>query len=150
MCHSLAHQLGATFHLPHGLANGLMLSQVIRYNATDKPFRQASFSQYHYPSAKGRYITALNYLGFNSADNEANPIELLIDKVECLKAQIGIPLTIKEALPIISEAVFLAAVDKMAEQALDDQCTGTNPRAPLLNDLKRLYLAAYYGNNEGF
>lgn len=150
ICHSLAHQLGATFHLPHGLANGLMLSQVIRYNATDKPFRQASFSQYHYPSAKGRYITALNYLGFNSLDNEANPIELLIDKVECLKAQIGIPLTIKEALPIISEAVFLAAVDKMAEQALDDQCTGTNPRAPLLNDLKRLYLAAYYGDNEGF
>jgi acetaldehyde dehydrogenase/alcohol dehydrogenase len=148
ICHSLAHQLGSTFHIPHGLANALMLSHVIRYNATDRPFRQASFSQYHYPSAKGRYITAIDYLRFASVDSKEDKIELLIAKVDELKQQIGIPLTLKEALPHVSEATFLAAVDRMAEQALDDQCTGTNPRAPLLNDLKKLYLAAYYGDTE--
>jgi acetaldehyde dehydrogenase/alcohol dehydrogenase len=150
ICHSLAHQLESTFHIPHGLANALMLTHVIRYNATDHPFRQASFSQYHYPSAKGRYSTAIDYLRFSSGDSKEDKIELLITKVEWLKQQVGIPPTLKEALPQVSEANFLAAVDRMAEQALDDQCTGTNPRAPLLEDLKRLYLAAYYDNAETF
>jgi len=145
ICHSLAHQLGGTFHVPHGLANALMISHVIRYNATDRPFRQAAFSQYHYPSAKGRYIGAVNYLGLGLGLNDDDKIEILIEKVECLKQEVGIPKTLKEALPNVSEEEFLAAVDRMAEQAFDDQCTGTNPRAPLIEDLKQLYLAAYYG-----
>ncbi|MEY4767661.1 MAG: hypothetical protein RL637_300, partial [Pseudomonadota bacterium] len=146
ICHSLAHQLGATFHVPHGLANALMISHVIRYNATDKPFRQAAFSQYHYPSAKERYATAIDCLDLNHCcDNNDAKIELLIKKVDELKQQVGIPNTLKAALPNVMEETFLAMVDKMSEQAFDDQCTGTNPRAPLIADLKALYLAAYYG-----
>jgi acetaldehyde dehydrogenase/alcohol dehydrogenase len=148
ICHSLAHQLGSTFHVPHGLANALIISHVIRYNATDAPFRQAAFSQYHYPSAKGRYIGAVNYLGLGSDVGDDEKIELLIEKVEGLKREVGIPQSLKEALPNVSEEAFLAAVNRMAEQAFDDQCTGTNPRAPLIEDLKQLYLAAYYGNTE--
>jgi acetaldehyde dehydrogenase/alcohol dehydrogenase len=143
ICHSLAHQLGSTFQVPHGLANALLITHVIRYNATDSPFRQASFSQYHYPSAKERYMTAVDYLRFSCHDEDK--IELLIKKIEQLKHDVQIPFSLKDALPDVSEKAFLAAVDTMAEQALDDQCTGTNPRAPLLEDLKKLYLAAYYG-----
>ena len=150
ICHSLAHQLGGTFHVPHGLANALMITHVIRYNATDKPFRQAAFSQYHYPSAKGRYIGAVDYLQLSCGLSDDDKIELLIQKVEDLKQNVGIPKTLKEAMPNVTEEMFLAAVDRMAEQAFDDQCTGTNPRAPLINDLKQLYLAAYYGNTEAF
>ena len=150
ICHSLAHQLGATFHVPHGLANALMISHVIRYNATDHPFRQAAFSQYHYPSAKERYLTAIDDLGLGCCDSDDDKIELLIKKVEGLKQEVDIPQTLKEALPNVSEEVFLAAIDRMAEQAFDDQCTGTNPRAPLIQDLKQLYLAAYYGETESF
>lgn len=145
ICHSLAHQLGSTFHLPHGLANALLITHVIRYNATDKPFRQASLSQYHYPSAKERYMTAVKYLNLSCDDENTEKIELLIKKIEQLKQDVDIPHCLKDALPDVSEKTFLAAVDMMAEQALDDQCTGTNPRAPLLEDLKKLYLAAYYG-----
>ena len=148
ICHSLAHQLGATFHVPHGLANALMISHVIRYNATDHPFRQASFSQYHYPSAKGRYIGAVNYLGLGCGINDDGKIKLLIEKVDGLKWEVGIPQSLREALPNVTEEAFLAVVDRMAEQAFDDQCTGTNPRAPLIEDLKRLYLTAYYGKAE--
>jgi acetaldehyde dehydrogenase / alcohol dehydrogenase len=148
ICHSLAHQLGSTFHVPHGLANALIISHVIRYNATDAPFRQAAFSQYHYPSAKGRYIGAVNYLGLGSDISDDEKIELLIEKVEGLKREVDIPQSLREALPNVSEEAFLAAVDRMAEQAFDDQCTGTNPRAPLIEDLKQLYLAAYYGKSE--
>jgi acetaldehyde dehydrogenase/alcohol dehydrogenase len=145
ICHSLAHQLGSTFNVPHGLANALLITHVIRYNATDSPFRQTSFSQYHYPSAKERYMTAVDYLRFTCIDADKDKIEGLIEKIELLKQQVDIPLSIKDALPNVSEKDFLAAVDTMAEQALDDQCTGTNPRAPLLEDLKELYLVAYYG-----
>ena len=143
--HSLAHQLGSTFHLPHGLANALLITHVIRYNATDKPFRQASLSQYHFPNAKERYITAAKYLNLSCDDENTDVIELLIKKIEQLKKDVDIPYCLKEALPDVSEQTFLAAVDAMAEQALDDQCTSTNPRAPLLEDLQKLYLTAYYG-----
>jgi acetaldehyde dehydrogenase/alcohol dehydrogenase len=127
-----------------------MITHVIRYNATDKPFRQAAFSQYHYPSAKGRYIGAVDYLQLSCGLSDDDKIELLIQKVEDLKQNVGIPKTLKEAMPNVTEEMFLAAVDRMAEQAFDDQCTGTNPRAPLINDLKQLYLAAYYGNTDAF
>lgn len=147
ICHSLAHQLGAAFHVPHGLANALMINHVIRYNATDCPFRQASFSQYHYPSAKSRYIRIVDYLELGCNLNDDEKIEILIDRVECLKQEVGIPKTLKEAIPTISEETFLATVDRLAEQAFDDQCTGTNPRAPLISDLKQLYLEGYYGKN---
>ncbi len=150
ICHSLAHQLGGTFHLPHGLANALMISHVIRYNATDCPFRQAVFSQYHYPSAKGRYSSVVDYLALGCEMSDDDKIALLIERVNDLKREVGIPATLKDALPHVSEEAFLAAVDKMAEQAFDDQCTGTNPRAPLIKDLKQLYLAAYYGDTESF
>jgi acetaldehyde dehydrogenase/alcohol dehydrogenase len=150
ICHSLAHQLSGTFHVPHGLANALMISHVIRYNATDRPFRQAAFSQYHYPSAKERYIGAVNYLSLGGGLGDDDKMALLIDKLEDLKRDIGILPTLKDALANVSEEAFLAAVDRMAEQAFDDQCTGTNPRAPLIDDLKRLYLAAYYGKVEHF
>jgi acetaldehyde dehydrogenase/alcohol dehydrogenase len=147
ICHSLAHQLGSTFHLPHGLANALLITHVIRYNATDKPFRQASLSQYHYPNAKERYITAVKYLNLHCDDENTDKIELLIKKIELLKHDVEIPHSLKDALPDVSEKAFLATVDIMAEQALDDQCTGTNPRAPLLEDLKKLYLITYYGSS---
>lgn len=150
ICHSLAHQLGGTFHIAHGLANAVMITHVIRYNATDKPFRQAAFSQYHYPSAKGRYTAVIDYLQLAVGSSEDEKIAQLIEKVEALKQEVGIPKTLREAMPDVSEEVFLAALDSMAEQAFDDQCTGTNPRAPLINDLKKLYLAAYYGNTEPF
>jgi acetaldehyde dehydrogenase/alcohol dehydrogenase len=147
ICHSLAHQLGATFHIPHGLANAIMISHVIRYNATDRPFRQAAFSQYHYPSAKNRYIGAVNYLNWGCNILDDDKIELLVTKVEGLKREVDIPLTLRELIPNVSEKDFLIAVDRMAEQAFDDQCTGTNPRAPLIEDLKQLYIIAYYGDN---
>lgn len=142
ICHSLAHQLGATFHIPHGLANALMISHVIRYNATDCPFRQAAFSQYHYPSAKNRYASLIDSDNLSTDEK----INLLIKKVEQLKEDVGIPRTLKDVLNVREEE-FLKVVDRMAEQAFDDQCTGTNPRAPLINDLKNLYLDAYYGKS---
>ena len=150
ICHSLAHQLGATFNLPNGLANVLMITHVIRYNATDQPFRQASFSQYHCPTAKKSYICTVKYLELSADNGDDDKVELLIKKIEDLKQDLSLPKNLKDALPNVSEAAFLAEVDKMAEQAFDDQCTGTNPRAPLIDDLKQLYLAAYYGRTETF
>ncbi len=143
VCHSLAHKLGATFHLPHGLANALMISHVIRYNATDVPFKQAIFPQYKYPNAKQRYAEIADFLrlGGNSLDEK---VEKLVEAVENLKAQIDIPLTIKEALGG-DEQAFYSCLEVMAEQAFDDQCTGANPRYPLINDLRELYVLAYAG-----
>lgn len=145
ICHSMAHQLGAAFHVPHGLANALMISHVIRYNATDAPFKQATFSQYKYPDAKSRYSLIADYLklGGNTVDEK---IDRLIQAIEDLKAQVGIPKTLKEAVKV-SEAEFLAKVDEISDQAFDDQCTGANPRYPLISDLKQLYLDAYYGRD---
>ena len=141
ICHSMAHKLGSTFHVPHGLANALMISHVIRYNATDAPFKQAIFPQYEYPHAKERYaeITDHLHLGGNSPEEK---VEKLIEAIEQLKSEIDIPLTIKEALPG-AEKEFYEQIEELAEQAFDDQCTGSNPRYPLINDLKELYTLAY-------
>ncbi|WP_084386884.1 bifunctional acetaldehyde-CoA/alcohol dehydrogenase, partial [Anabaena sp. CA = ATCC 33047] len=143
ICHSMAHKLGATFHVPHGLANALMISHVIRYNATDIPFKQAIFPQYKYPNAKDRYAQIADHLrlGGNTADEK---VELLIMAIENLKRQIDIPATIKQALGD-EDQEFYTKVEEMAEQAFDDQCTGANPRYPLMNDLKELYVLAYQG-----
>ncbi|NJK34861.1 MAG: bifunctional acetaldehyde-CoA/alcohol dehydrogenase [Oscillatoriales cyanobacterium SM2_2_1] len=143
ICHSLAHKLGSTFHVPHGLANALMISHVIRYNATDAPFKQAIFPQYAYPHAKQRYAEIADFLALGGK-SEDEKIENLIQAIEQLKAEVGIPLTIKEVLPE-QEREFYESVEEMAEQAFDDQCTGANPRYPLIRDLKELYVLSFQG-----
>ena len=143
ICHSMAHKLGSTFHLPHGLANALMISHVIRYNSTDAPFKQAIFPQYEYPHAKERYAEIADYLhlGGNTLDEK---VEKLVEAIDNLKLEIDIPLTIKEVLPG-EEREFYEQIEELAEQAFDDQCTGSNPRYPLIKDLKELYTLAYRG-----
>jgi acetaldehyde dehydrogenase/alcohol dehydrogenase len=143
ICHSLAHNLGASFHVPHGLANALMISHVIRYNATDAPFKQAIFPQYKFPNAKFRYAQIADYLHLGG-ETDDEKVEKLIEAVDNLKREINIPLTIKEVLNG-QDQDFYEAVESLAEQAFDDQCTGANPRYPLIKDLKELYLLAYHG-----
>lgn len=143
ICHSMAHKLGSTFHVPHGLANALMISHVIRYNATDVPFKQTIFPQYKYPNAKWRYARIADYLGLGG-NSEEEKVEKLVEAIERLKQELEIPLTIKETLSG-DEKVFYEQVEQMAEQAFDDQCTGANPRYPLIRDLKELYILAYRG-----
>lgn len=145
ICHSLAHQLGAAFHVPHGLANALMISHVIRYNATDAPFKQATFSQYKYPDAKWRYSIIADYLKLGG-DSEDEKVDLLIQAIDELKTKVGIPKSLREVIKV-TEAEYLAKLDEIADQAFDDQCTGANPRYPLISDLKQLYLDAYYGRD---
>lgn len=142
ICHSMAHQLGATFHIAHGLANALMISHVIRYNATDVPFKQAMFSQYKYPDAKERYAQIADHLqlGGTTLDDKVNR---LIGAIENLKQQLEIPSSIREL--VSDEQHFYAELDHLSEQAFDDQCTGANPRYPLINDLKDLLHRAYEG-----
>jgi len=143
ICHSMAHKLGSTFHVPHGLANALMIPHVIRYNATDVPFKQAIFPQYKYPNAKERYaqIAIRLNLGGDTTDEK---VARLVEAIEDLKRQLDIPKTIKETL-MEDEQTFYSKVEDMAEQAFDDQCTGANPRYPLIQDLKELYVLAYLG-----
>ncbi len=145
ICHSMAHQLGATFHIPHGLANALMINEVIRYNSTDAPFKQTIFSQYEYPHAKEGYAEIADYLKLGG-DTPEEKVEKLIQAIDNLKREIDIPLTIEEAMPD-KEAEFYAQVETLAEQAFDDQCTGSNPRYPLIKDLQELYTRAYQGND---
>ncbi|MGY2800475.1 bifunctional acetaldehyde-CoA/alcohol dehydrogenase [Thermostichus sp. MS-CIW-25] len=143
VCHSLAHKLGSTFHLPHGLANALMITHVIRYNATDAPFKQAIFPQYRYPNAKHRYAEIADYLQLGGADDDEKVMRL-IEAIEELKRKLEIPATIREALGE-KEREFYDRLETMAEQAFDDQCTGANPRYPLIQDMKELYVLAYQG-----
>lgn len=144
ICHSMAHKLGAAFHLPHGVANALVLEEVIRFNATDKPFKMAGFSQYKYPNAKERYAKIADVLGFTKGNETPEmKVKVLRGKINELKAAIGIKATIAEYG--ISEAEFLGKLDQMVEDAFDDQCTGANPRYPLMSELKEMYLRAYYG-----
>jgi acetaldehyde dehydrogenase/alcohol dehydrogenase len=142
ICHSLAHKLGATHHIAHGVANGLLISEVIRFNAVDNPRKQAAFPQYKYPNAKWRYARIADYLCLGG-NTDVEKIELLIAEVEKLKASVGIPESIRAAG--INEGVFFASLDTMSEQAFDDQCTGANPRYPLISELKQLYINAYSG-----
>jgi acetaldehyde dehydrogenase/alcohol dehydrogenase len=142
ICHSLAHKLGGEFHIPHGVANALLISQVIRFNATDVPVKQAVFSQYTHPEAKARYSRVADHLllGGKTMDEK---VDRLVAKVEELKARLNIPKSIQAwGVP---EADFLAKVDELAVKAFDDQCTGANPRFPLIAELKQIYLDAYYG-----
>ncbi len=140
--HSLAHKLGAFHHIPHGWSNALLLTQVIRYNASEVPTKMGTFSQYEYPKAKERYVECARYIGVTGR-NEDEILENFIAKIEELKALIGVPKSIREYG--IDEKAFLDRLDEMSEQAFDDQCTGANPRYPLISELKQIYLDAYYG-----
>ena len=138
--HSLAHKLGAFHHLPHGMANSLVMNEVIRFNATDAPTKQAAFAQYKYPNASWRYARIADHLGLGGSTNEEK-VELLNKAIEELQAKVNMPKTIKEAG--ISEDAFYATLDEMVEQAFDDQCTGANPRYPLMSELKEIYIKSY-------
>ncbi|WP_148409291.1 bifunctional acetaldehyde-CoA/alcohol dehydrogenase [Murimonas intestini] len=140
--HSMAHKLGAFHHLPHGIANAVILTEVIRYNAADVPTKMGTFSQYQYPHAKERYVEIANYMGI-CGKNDDETLEMLIQALEDLKAKIGIKKTIRDYG--IDEKYFLDTLDDMVEQAFNDQCTGANPRYPLMKEIKELYLKAYYG-----
>lgn len=142
VCHSTAHKLGAAFHIPHGIANAMMINQVILFNATDNPLKQAAFPQYEYPTAVSRYARIADYLGL-SGKNEMDKVNSLTKEINKLKKLLDIPASIKEYG--VDEKEFLALVDDLAEQAFDDQCTGANPRFPLIKEIKQLYLNAYYG-----
>ena len=145
LSHSMAHKLGAMYHVPHGLANALLLSYVIEFNATDKPTKQGLFPQYKYPFVKGRYAKIIDYLVPNHklGDDKDAKVQKLIDMVEDLKHKLNIPRSIKEYG--IPEQEFLTNLDKLSELAFDDQCTGGNARYPLISEIKELYLKAYYG-----
>ncbi len=142
ICHSMAHKLGAEFHLAHGLANALLINNVIRFNATDMPTKQAAFSQYDRPKALCRYAKIAEYLNLGGTTDEEK-VEALIEEIDQLKKTIGIPASIQEAG--VNEADFLAKLDELAEDAFDDQCTGANPRYPLIKELKQVLLASFYG-----
>ncbi len=145
LSHSMAHKLGAMYHVPHGLANALLLSYVIEFNATDKPTKQGLFPQYKYPFVKGRYAKIIDFLLPHNklGDDKDAKVQKLIDMVEELKHKLNIPRSIKEYG--IPEQEFLANLDKLSELAFDDQCTGGNARYPLISEIKELYLKAYYG-----
>jgi acetaldehyde dehydrogenase/alcohol dehydrogenase len=145
-CHALAHKLGSEFHLAHGLCNALLISNVIRYNATDTPTKQTAFSQYDRPHARRRYKEIADHLGLPGANTQAK-VESLIAWVDQLKADLGIPASIREAG--VAEGAFMAQVDRMAEEAFDDQCAGTNPRFPLMAELRDLLVASYRGEPYG-
>ncbi|NLM34704.1 MAG: bifunctional acetaldehyde-CoA/alcohol dehydrogenase [Clostridiales bacterium] len=140
ICHSMAHKLGAFHHLAHGVANGILINEVIRFNAVDNPRKQAAFPQYKYPNAKWRYARVADYLGLGGS-NEDEKIELLIKAIDELKAKVNIPKTIHEAG--VSEVRFYETLDEMAELAFDDQCTGANPRYPLISEIKQMYINAF-------
>ncbi len=142
ICHSMAHKLGAAFHVPHGLANAMILVETIKFNAVDDPTKQGTFPQYKYPEAKARYAEMADMLNLGGK-NDDEKVANLIKAIEELKAKLDIPKSLKEMG--IDEAEFLAKVDELSEKAFDDQCTGANPRYPLISQLKEMYLRIYYG-----
>ncbi|WP_303162128.1 bifunctional acetaldehyde-CoA/alcohol dehydrogenase [Ruminococcus champanellensis] len=142
VCHSMAHKLGAFHHLPHGIANALMLDEVLRFNAAEVPTKMGTFPQYDHPHTLARYTEIADFLHIPGKD-DTEKLEGLIAKLDQLKEQVGIRKTIRDYG--IDEAAFLESLDAMTEQAFDDQCTGANPRYPLMSEIKQMYLNAYYG-----
>ena len=142
VCHSMAHKLGAFHHLPQGVANALMIDEVLRFNASEAPAKMGTFSQYDHPKTLRRYAEVAEALGISGKTDE-DKLNNLIKAIDELKEKIGIKKTIREYG--IDEADFLARLDDMVEQAFDDQCTGANPRYPLMSEIKQMYLNAYYG-----
>ena len=143
VCHSMAHKLGAYHHLPHGIANALMITYVLRYNAAEAPAKMGTFPQYAYPHTKARYAECANFCGVCGRDDDET-LDLFIEKIEQLKAAVGVKKSI--AAYGISEEDFMATLDQMVEDAFDDQCTGANPRYPLMSEIKEMYLKAYRGD----
>lgn len=144
VCHSMAHKLGAFHHLPHGVANALMIDEVLRFNAAEVPAKMGTFPQYGYPHTLARYAEVADYLSIRGESDEEK-LAGLIRAIDELKARVGIKPTIRDYVP--DEADFLARLDDMVEQAFDDQCTGANPRYPLMSEIRSMYLNAYYGNS---
>ena len=144
VCHSMAHKLGAFHHLPHGVANALMIEEVIRFNAAEAPAKMGTFSQYDHPHTLARYAEIADYLNLGG-NTDQEKMENLIKAINVLKAQVGIKDTIRDYG--IDEDDFLSRLDDMVEQAFDDQCTGANPRYPLMSEIKQMYLNAYYGKH---
>ena len=145
VCHSMAHKLGARWHLPHGLANALLLTEVMRFNAEPVPTKMGTFPQYAYPDCLARYAKVARYVGVKGSTDEAL-FEGLIAKLEEVKAVLQLPKSIKEALgDRVTEEEFLASLPKLSRDAFDDQCTGANPRYPLVQEIEELYKRAYYG-----
>lgn len=142
VCHSMAHKLGAFHHIPHGIANALMINEVLKFNASEAPAKMGTFPQYDHPHTLARYAEVADCLGINGK-NDTEKLEKLIKKIDELKEKVGIKKTIKDYG--INEKYFLARLDDMVEQAFDDQCTGANPRYPLMKEIKDMYLKAYYG-----
>ena len=145
VCHSMAHKLGAFHHIPHGVANALMIDEVIRFNSAEVPVKMGTFPQYDHPHTMARYAEVADFLGLKGKNDEEK-VESLIAAIDELKEKVGIKKTIRDYVP--DEADFLARLDEMTEQAFDDQCTGANPRYPLMSEIKQMYLNAYYGNHE--
>ncbi|MDR1548219.1 MAG: bifunctional acetaldehyde-CoA/alcohol dehydrogenase [Hungatella sp.] len=142
VCHSMAHKLGAYHHLPHGVANALLITLVMEFNACEVPAKMGTFPQYEYPHTLARYAECARFCGLEGKD-DAELLKKFIAKIEELKKAVGIKATIKDYG--IDEKNFLATLDEMVENAFDDQCTGANPRYPLMSEIKEMYLKAYYG-----
>jgi acetaldehyde dehydrogenase/alcohol dehydrogenase len=142
VCHSMAHKLGSQHHVPHGVANALLINETIKFNAVEDPRKQAAFPQYKYPNATFRYARIADYLGLGGK-TEPEKVELLIKAIDELKAKVNMPKTIHEAGVIADK--FYATLDEMSEQAFDDQCTGANPRYPLISEIKQMYINAFEG-----
>jgi acetaldehyde dehydrogenase / alcohol dehydrogenase len=140
ICHSMAHKMGAAFHIPHGLANALLINEVIKYNAVEDPDKMAAFSMYKFPQARERYAKVADYLGLGGTTVDAK-VKALIKAIDALKKEIDIPKNIKASG--VEEADFMAKIDDLAEHAFDDQCTGANPVYPAIADLKEIYIKAY-------
>ena len=145
VCHSMAHKLGAFFHLPHGVANALMIEEVIRFNASETPVKMGTFSQYSHPHTLARYAEIADYLGLGGK-SDTEKLESLIKALNKLKDRVGIKRTIRDYG--VDEKDFLEHLDEMTEQAFDDQCTGANPRYPLMSEIRQMYLNAYYGGEK--
>ncbi len=145
VCHSMAHKLGAFYHLPHGVANALMIDEVLRFNASEVPAKMGTFSQYDHPHTLARYAEVADALGIKGK-NDQEKLDNLIKAIDELKEKVGIKKTIKDY--DVDEKEFLERLDEMTEQAFDDQCTGANPRYPLMREIKEMYLNAYYGGKK--
>ena len=143
LCHSMAHKLGAMYHVPHGVANALLIRQVMKYNASDAPHKQAIFPQYKFPCAKAKYGQVADELGLGG-NNDDEKVQLLINAVDDLMTRIELPKSIKDFG--VDEETFMKNLDELVELAFDDQCTGANPAYPFMSDIKQIYIDAYYGN----
>jgi len=150
VCHSMAHKLGSHFNIPHGVANALLICQVIRYNGTDKPTKQCAFPQYKFPHAKAAYAEFAAAMGFKGKTDDEK-LDALVEAIKDLKKKIGIPASIKEWFAIrgeYTEEDFKKAMETLPTLAFDDQCTGSNPRYPLIDEIRKMYELAWVGDTD--